>query len=93
MAPNADNPLGGFGVDLTYFTALTLKSTIFNFPDGEHLIAHDFRDESPESSPSSVEELIDVVDIFSTDDITDPTLPNLVQIQASLKAKISYRIT
>jgi len=90
MAPTADNPLGGFGVDLTYFTALTLKSTIFNFPDGEHLIAHDFRDESPESSPSSVEELIDVVDIFSTDDITDPTLPNLVKIQASLKAKSSY---
>ncbi|GAN02024.1 hypothetical protein MAM1_0015c01463 [Mucor ambiguus] len=90
MAPTVDNPLGGFGVDLTYFTALTLKSAVFNLPEGEHLIAHGFNDERAYASASSVEALIHNIDIFGTDDITDPTLPNLVKIQASLKAKNFY---
>ncbi|CAO3649532.1 unnamed protein product [Mucor fragilis] len=90
MAPITDNQLGGFGVDLTYFTSLTLKSDVFNLPKGEHLIAHSFNDNRQIASVSSVEALVDNIDVFSTDDITDPTLPNLVKIQASLKDKNSY---
>ncbi|KAL9538797.1 hypothetical protein MBANPS3_010669 [Mucor bainieri] len=91
MAPTTENPFGGFGVDLTYFTALTLESPVFNLPEGEHLIAYGIKEESNSSSAtSSVEALINDIDIFSTRDIADPTLPNLVKIQASLKANNFY---
>lgn len=88
--PTSDNPLGGIAIDLTWFAVYTLKSPVFNLPAGEHLIAHSFKDGYSYRSPDSVELLIAEVDVFSTNDITDPTLPNLVKIQAALKAKNYY---
>lgn len=93
-APTTGNPLGGIAIDLTWFAVYTLKSPIFKLPIGEHLIAHNFKDENclkdQYTYPKDIESLIKVLDVIQTNDTTDPTLPNLVKIQAALKAKNYY---
>lgn len=93
-APTTDNPLGGIAIDLTWFAVYTLKSPIFKLPTGEHLIAHNFKDENclkdQYSYPKNIESLIIALDVIQTNDTKDPTLPNLVKIQAALKAKNYY---
>lgn len=90
-APTVSNPLGGIAIDLTWFTSYTLKSPVFNFPkDQEYLIAHVFNDEQSSYLSRNIEELIAHTDVFGVSDQQDPVLPNLVKIQASLKARNSY---
>ncbi|KAL9540915.1 hypothetical protein MBANPS3_009423 [Mucor bainieri] len=78
-APTKDSPFGGMAVDLTWFTSYTLESPIFNFPKNqEFLIAH---------------VLIETTDVFSVNNRRSPVLPNLVKMQAALKAGNTHYIS